>query len=312
MLLKVRRRQNLLAALVAFCLVTCACDRAGGPPAPPEALVQALGNAAEWCQLEPLWQVLPSQYQRDVEELRQLFAAQLDEELWAQGVTLASTFRAAAARQLPVIQRWLAASIPVTDDGPKSIDETLAAVERLVTEGELSSLARFKTTRMATLLEVAGMIIGVAVLDRMKEHAPDVVERLKAFANCETTVLHANNDRVLMRVVYKESPPEELSFVKIDDAWMLKEFADQWPRFMEVSRQTIAQIDLAAGKRLLSLLNKVVADMSTLEDPARIEAALERGLESDRMPPTIREAIRKQRSEKREHQKADAAAGSRS
>ncbi|MEM7165058.1 MAG: hypothetical protein AAF581_06305 [Planctomycetota bacterium] len=269
------RTYFLTTTLLLALILLSGCEK-DSPSTPPDSLLHALADAAENGKPQSVWRALPPRYRADINALRTTAAARIDPELWTLGAEVAQkAAQLLRQRRDEIAQSPIAASPAIQ---PFVTESKLADLIDLLLQ-EIATVDKFRTVDLDHLLEVVGDPLMKQGLSLARLLTPESADRFEAFGQVETTVLHQDETRALVRVSYPDAAPEELVFVHVDGTWTMKELDDQWEEVMKNARTAIDGWDLSASGReaaaeRLSALGQKIDALIDLPAGAEFNAAL--------------------------------------
>jgi hypothetical protein len=244
-----QHRVTSLVVVGALLCVTCSCGPGGGFPSTPEGTVQHVAKELRENRPEVLWDALPASHQDDLIGLVHEFADKMDADLYNKVFTIlrklvnildtkreiileSSLFERAPADRDAAAEKWDA----VVDLLDTLVNCEISDLEKVRT----IDLRQFALTTGRTLMDKASEVSTISQDDPFNAEFKHRLEKL------EVERISAQGDTAMVRVTVPDQQPEEIELVRVDDRWLPKQLADEWPQRMAEARQQLAEIDSEA------------------------------------------------------------------
>ena len=253
----------------------------GAPQIPdsPEGTVLAVAHAIHDGHPEILWTALPESYQADLVELTQAFAEKVDPTLYDRGFALVMR----AAEVLDDRKEVILASETFTSTGADAdeIRTALAntqAVTAILKESQVATVAGLSTIDWEQFLATTGakLIDTASTIDAGETDNP-----LGDLESLTVETIENNGDRATLRISSADHEPEDVEMVRVEGRWVPARMADQWPQFVEDTRQGLAKMtpeNMAAQKTQIMMFfgmaDGLIEQIASLQTPEEFDAAI--------------------------------------
>ena len=234
--------------ILAVAVTTLACAQGPGPeaatglfPTTPDGTVTVVAEKLSTHNPEVLWQALPESYRNDINQLTLEFAAKMDPEIYDRVMAL-------AGRAIEVLQSkkelvYESATFESTGADPAEIDPaitgTLLVAETFLTS-EISTLVGLEAVNWENYLATTGS----ALMEQASAiETEDVANPLDDLESLTIETLEATDTTAKLKISAEGHDPEELDLVMVEDRWVPKELAEQWPEKVAEARSRLQEMN---------------------------------------------------------------------
>jgi hypothetical protein len=263
-------RLSVIGLLFAFCVVSVGCP--GGSSAPtvpgtPEGTVEVVAKSLADKQPGVLWNAMPASYQKDVNDLIQLFAEKMDEEVYDKSFAVLNKAIQVLNEKKDFIlgHPWLKDS-PVEIDGLKKNWSSVVGMWQTVTGSEIKTLRSLKSLDIGKFLSGTGAKLMSQISEAAKAAKEDKVgEALDKLGKLEVEVVESGESTAKIRMTMPDEKPQEEELVKVEGKWIPKEMADDWKDQIQEARKGIEEMDIAASKtQIMAMLRSTETALDNL------------------------------------------------
>lgn len=220
---------------------------------------------------EILWEALPQSYRQDVTELTTLFVETMDAEVYDRAFAVLN--RAVEVLQEKKDLVLQSSTLAATGVDPDQVDS--------VWTSGLSFVGSFLNSEISTLGGLGALdweqylaTTGHDLMNQAAEYPRETeVDPYALLASAEAEVLTATDETATLRITVPDEDPEEIELVRVEDRWIPKEMARQWPDAVAAAREqmqslTPEQID---GLKMQAMIGIGVAE-GVVEQVAAVES----------------------------------------
>ena len=234
--------------ILAVAVTTLACAQGPGPeaatglfPTTPDGTVTVVAEKLSTHNPEVLWQALPESYRNDINQLTLEFAAKMDPEIYDRVMALAG--RAIEVLQSKKALVFESATFKSTGADPAEIDPvitgTLQVAETFLTS-EISTLVGLEAVNWENYLATTGS----ALMEQASAiETEDVANPLDDLESLTIETLEAADTTAKLKISAEGHDPEELDLVMVEDRWVPKELAEQWPEKVAEARTHLEEMN---------------------------------------------------------------------
>ncbi len=251
-------RLALCAALILTApLVFTGCDGATGTapspaavvdiPETPDGTILAVATALANHQPRALWDALPPSYQTDVSDVLNLFANNMDPELYGKAFGVAQKLTGILQTKKSLILELQGdpdMGMLMMTDKQKLEDnwDTATALLETLTNSELSTLDGLNNLDIGTFLGSTGsdlMSQAQALSQGMNPESADEMEKLR---NLQVELLDAAGDTATVLLTVPDEEPEEIELTRVDGRWVPTDMADEWDTAIADAKENLASM----------------------------------------------------------------------
>jgi hypothetical protein len=257
------RDLSLWVAPIAVPLILLAsCSRGEKPDAFVHAGLEALKGKPR-----AVWDALPPSYQKDTNDVIAAFAAKVPEKPWNDTFVVAGKLvKVLETKKTFVLGHPALQSSPMKpEDVAKSWDPAVHLLGSLV-NSEIKTVAGLKAFDVPKFLDGAAAAMFSDALNLSSSAgasmpapgAAKLADLRTKLASVKVTVVSSSDDKASVKIEAEGEQPQTIEMVKIENKWIPKDFADQWPlaiasakaaiSTIEVPPEMIAQFDAMKGK----------------------------------------------------------------
>ena len=225
-----------------------------GAPATPEGAVSSMVGAVMDGRVGDAYKSLPASYKKDMEEVAKAFGNKMDADIWKEAQALIAELGDLVAAKADVLVGVLAkadvlvgvlADVEETDADKKEMSDRLMKAALLKKEmsdrlmkaapllkklGSELSLDMFKSGNVGKILESSG-IAGIAA-------------SLGDAATSKIKSVSGNDDGSVLAVLVDEDGEEtEITFLKVEDAWVPEDMAEGWKEGVAEALKSINEME---------------------------------------------------------------------
>ena len=276
--MKLSRVTLLLGTIVLLVagLVGCSGESEGVDSTPvaaakgPEQAVTRLAKGLADGRPEVAWQTLPPSYRKDVNELIQLAATKMDQDVWNQSFALVQklTLLATEKREYILEQPMLAQNAESKQELEAGWDAFAGILDTLA-NSDLADLEKLQSIDVEQFLATTGNDL-MQQMAAASALAPEDSwnAQMSGLRRTKATVVSESGKNAVVRVERPGSPPVEENYVQVEGHWIPEKLASSWSEEMTEARQKIEQMStesLAENKQsLLMQISMVDAALDQL------------------------------------------------
>jgi hypothetical protein len=211
-------------------------------PDSAEAAVRTILQQLQQGNVRSVWDALPASYQSDVNDLVHTFAENMDGQIWSGGVTIANkAVKLLKDKKEFILNHPQLAENPMDD---ATVDRNWTAVVEILETllaSELADLEKMKSLDVGQFLSGTGntMMQQMAAIAESVESSGVGLEGIPGAAQVESlplanlskvqiSVVRADADTAVLKMVGPEGEAEETEFVRYEGKWLPKEMVDGW------------------------------------------------------------------------------------
>lgn len=274
-----------LLALIA--LVACSGEGAGGgePPATAEETVKWIADGLAANDPTVVWDALPASYQAELSAILHEFGGKVDPGVWNQSVGVLQQFSAVLRDKK---EYWLNSSaLPddfKADDVVAGWDSMVGFMDTLF-GSELADVETLKSLDVRDFMAGTGsrlMEQGYALTALSSEAQEDV--GWNKISQLTATKVSEENGAVTVKIELPDETPTDLAFIRVEERWIPKDMADEWPGDMAGLRENLAKMDPAASgqsttqiKMFLSMLEGFLGQLESAGSQEEFDQRLTEG-----------------------------------
>ena len=290
-------RRTVLAMAVAACMTFLGCgDSMPSVPNTPDGTVTAVASALADGKPAVLWSAMPASYQKDVTELVQQFAANMDAEVYNKGWDLAKKLGAVlkAKKDFILANEMLAQAKIDPKEAAAKWDSVVGIVDAL-TSSQLASLASLKSVNIPGLLSTTGgkVMQCAAELSKLTKEDPyntEFVGKLKGVTAEKVKVSDDGKEATIKMTAPDKyakdgKSTEELKMVSVEGKWVPKEMADDWKNAMAEAKKNLDSMSKdTIGKSkpqilaMMGAIEPILDQMLKAETKEQFDMALGQGM----------------------------------
>ena len=201
-----------------------------GAPATPEGAVSSMVGAVMDGRVGDAYKSLPASYKKDMEEVAKAFGNKMDADIWKEAQALIAELGDLVAAKADVLVGVLA-DVEKTDADKKEMSDRLMKAAPLLKKlGSELSLDMFKSGNVGKILESSG-IAGIAA-------------SLGDAATSKIKSVSGNDDGSVLAVLVDEDGEEtEITFLKVEDAWVPEDMAEGWKEGVAEALKSINEME---------------------------------------------------------------------
>lgn len=201
-----------------------------GAPATPEGAVSSMVGAVMDGRVGDAYKSLPASYKKDMEEVAKAFGNKMDADIWKEAQALIAELGDLVAAKADVLVGVLA-DVEETDADKKEMSDRLMKAAPLLKKlGSELSLDMFKSGNVGKILESSG-IAGIAA-------------SLGDAATSKIKSVSGNDDGSVLAVLVDEDGEEtEITFLKVEDAWVPEDMAEGWKEGVAEALKSINEME---------------------------------------------------------------------
>jgi hypothetical protein len=214
----------------------------------PEETVRQAASAVAEGSPQGLWDLLPTKYQKDVEDLIRGFAGAMDAEVWKGALDLADRAVAVAdaKRDLFLKSETFRATNPNEEKmAREALDIGLEAANNIL-KSDLRDLNSLKNPRVRKWL--ADPVAKAA--KRFRDFVPTTDGKGREFytklKSVKVSVVTQEGDKAKVRLEAEGERPEDLEMSRVENRWLPAEMVREWPDAISSAKNQIAEM----GKEL--------------------------------------------------------------
>lgn len=285
------------ATLVAALLIVGACSKKEGPDSFMRAVIEGAGGKPQ-----AVWEALPKSYQTDVQQVLEAFAGNMNEQVWNDGFALGQK----AVKVLETKKDFVLAVPQVKqmvkpDDVAKGWDPAVRVLSTIV-NSDIKTLEGLKKLDVGAFLggPMAAVVndlvaigqLAAASMPMAKDDMKDLGtmrERLKA---AKITVEKEDGNTAVVKIEVEGEETETEEMVKVEDKWIPKKLADEWPAAIaklkasaamaKLDPSMVAQFNAMKGM-FEPMLDGLLAAKTQDEFNAQLDAVMKATMGSNRM-----------------------------
>lgn len=228
-----KMKRNLLIAVVLVVVavigIILSRDKFGAP-ATPEGAVSSMVGAVVDGRVGDAYKSLPASYKKDVEEVVKAFGNKMDADIWDETQALFAELGGLVAAKADLIAEALADEEDTAADKKEMSGHLKKAAPMLTKLGPELSLDMFKSGNVEKILESSG-ISGIAA-------------SLGDAATSKIKSVSGNDDGSVLAVLVDEDGEEtEITFLKVEDAWVPEDMAEGWKEGVAEALKSINEME---------------------------------------------------------------------
>lgn len=201
-----------------------------GAPATPEGAVSSMVGAVMDGRVGDAYKSLPASYKKDMEEVAKAFGNKMDADIWKEAQALIAELGDLVAAKADVLVGVLADVVKTDADKKEMSDRLMKAAPLLKKLGSELSLDMFKSGNVGKILESSG-IAGIAA-------------SLGDAATSKIKSVSGNDDGSVLAVLVDEDGEEtEITFLKVEDAWVPEDMAEGWKEGVAEALKSINEME---------------------------------------------------------------------
>ncbi|MCU0874706.1 MAG: SHD1 domain-containing protein [Pirellulaceae bacterium] len=217
----------------------------------PDAAARALQASMEAGELRAVWDALPSSYQRDVNDLVHMFAANMDADLWRSGTGLVrKAIRVLKEKKEFILQQPALAASPVDTTAMIENWDPIVGVLETIAASDLADLEKLKTLDVGVFLDGTGKKIAeqLAALAKAADDkklsltefpgVPVDAMPLAGIGSAKFSTVKIEGDTATLRIE-NDGKTEEEEVVRVDGKWLPKKMVDQWSEQMQSAKTAL-------------------------------------------------------------------------
>ncbi|MBN2718910.1 MAG: hypothetical protein JXX14_23895 [Deltaproteobacteria bacterium] len=258
------------AVPVVFFILTfvSGCQGCGdGLPQTPEDTVTVVARDLSGGNPEILWQVMPPQYQKDINALVRQAATEMDPVLWQKGVAILTRLGNVARHKKQFVLNSSVVQHADLDLASlaKNWHSVLSVLDAL-TGDELASLEKMKQFDGGQFLAGTGKrLFGEALnLKNIADSEPPV-----NFDGLKVTVVNSSETEAKLKVSF-DSDTKTLKMTKVDGRWIPTEITAKWDQSMSQARAYLSRLfkeDMPENKpMIMMMMTGIETGLSQLEN----------------------------------------------
>lgn len=246
------------------------------------AVVQGLQNN----KAEALWEALPGSYQKDVNDLIHVFAANSDAELWGRNfATLKKLVNVLKSKKefilnSPMFQR----PGTKTEELAANWDQGVAFLETIV-NSEISEIEKVKTLDAGKFLSGTGNNL-LKQFRALLALSPNNQNPFDKLAQTKATLVKSDGDTATVKITMPGQPPADRDFVRVEGKWIPKDIADKWDERIANAKAALTavppEVKQQQKQMTLGMLDSVDATLDQLaaaESQQQFNTAFQQGIQ---------------------------------
>ena len=276
-----------IVLLGALALLGCsggAVDR-GAPPATAEETVKWVADGLAANDPTVVWDALPASYQADVSSILHEFAGKVDPGVWNQSVGVLQQFSGVLRDKK---EYWLNSSVlpeEIKDPEVAANWDAMVGFMDTLFGSELADVEALKSLDLRQFLAGTGNRL-MEQGNSLTALSPDAQEDVgwNKLSQLTATKLQEEDGIVTVKVEVPDETPREMPFIRLEERWVPKEMADDWPTDMAELRETVARMDPAASgqsttqiKMFLSMLEGFLGQIDAAGSQEEFDRTLTEG-----------------------------------
>jgi hypothetical protein len=254
-------------------------------PSTPEGTVETICKSLGDQKPQVIWSALPETYQKDIKEMIELFATNMDKEVYDTSITtIGKVAKILKTKKTfivnnPNLTAGLAANNIKPEDFEKQIEGTAAILE-IILASDLKSLDSLKTMDPETFLADTCQ----KVMKTGQEAAKDLpaakqVEALKKMKEAKVTVVESSGDKAKLKVEVGEES-KEMPFTKVDGKWVPEELAEGWDRNITKYKDSLKSLKISPEQKtqvlmIAGIANGVLASLENASSQEEFDKAVD-------------------------------------
>jgi hypothetical protein len=277
----------VIVALAALSLMGCSMEGSGPATPPPTAEETVEWVAAGLAENDPtvVWDALPASYQQDVSSILHEFAGKVDAEVWDRSVSvLRKTTGVLRNKKDFLLNGSVLPDDLKSDDVTANWDPMVGFLDSLV-HSELSEMDTLMTLDVREFLAGSGSEL-MAEGQTLTALSPDEMEDVgwNKLSELTATKVGEESGVVTVRIEIPDEEPEELAFVQVEERWIPKDMADEWPDDMAELREGLAEMGSDSSGQsstqitmMLSMLEGLLDQLDAADTQEQFDTTLKEG-----------------------------------
>jgi hypothetical protein len=210
-------------------------------PAPDQVVTSVLNGVANG-DLGVAWGALPPSYQNDVHSVLHQYASSVDPEVWNRSFDFAKRLTAALkAKRNYIFNTPMLDNLENKEEAMKQFDQALFLLNAGL-NSDLFELEKLKTIDLGEYLNGKGAKLLKTAMTFSGASGDQSSGSIKDLKNTRVTVVSNDGQMATLEITFPGESAERSEWVKIEDRWVPKELADEWPAIMAESRQAISSM----------------------------------------------------------------------
>jgi hypothetical protein len=269
-----RKLKNWSCCTLLFTVAMVGCG--GGSvtvPSTPDGTVETVTKSLADFKPQVLWSASPSKYQADIKELIQLFAANMDKEVYDKGIAtvdkVASILRSKKdfIKNSSMIKGQLEANKVNPDEFGNQL-EAIAKIVETLTKSDLGSIDKVKSLDPEKFLATTGSQLMKNSYDiaKMFDKNGDIPPLDKA-KEVKATVVENKDGKAKLKVETYKGTKEE-TMVQVDGKWVPELIASDWDKGVAENKQKMKDLKVTSDNKtqILTMIGGIDGALSGLAD----------------------------------------------
>lgn len=256
-------------------------------PTDPVATIKLLETRLEQADATVLWDQLPASYQRDVEGLVDLFADEMDPQVWTAIVGLVGSVGELLEEQRGLIIEMVESEQDMGELTPEETGAAMDAVARMLkgfATGPFGTLEKMKAADLRSMLgDSTGWLLEQAI--ESGDTFGDTGMKLDPTQPIIVELAQREGDRATVHVGTTRDELEPLELRLVESKWVLADLADDWETEMASAREGMtgmfgpdSAVSTSALVQLIGTAQGVIDDLTVAETIEEFEQSAQMGM----------------------------------
>jgi hypothetical protein len=237
-----------------------------------DVALQTVAKALSENKTGPLWEALPSSYQKDMTGLVHSAIGKVDAKLYDGMIaTMKKTLVVLKTQKKFVLGNAMLAGINKDGIMEKNWD-TIVSFYETILESDLGSHEKAKAIDVGKFVDKTGSKMMAQTMTMMKVFAaaqPEISSGLEAFEKIKSlkaTLVSETADSAVVRLEVTGEKAEEVTMVRVDGKWIPEDLADNWAGGIAQAKEAIAGISDEQMKQASAAAGPIFAMMNGVLD----------------------------------------------
>lgn len=196
----------------------------------PDKVVETVIQGLSKNKPQILWNALPENYQKDVNELLSDFATKMDKDIWNKTFELIQKIITILETKKDLILTGdMVNEAPVDKKQISENWSSFVSILELIVKSELADLEKIRKLNIEKFMAgtVSDLMKKASELSKL-EKEDKYNKELDKLTRIKTSIIKTGNEETTIKIEVPDEEPKVVVFIKVDNKWIPKDLADQW------------------------------------------------------------------------------------